>query len=50
MDVNQDIVRYVDATGKVLKQAEQLVDQLAREEQKIAAVAPKVAGLWQATV
>jgi hypothetical protein len=45
MDVNQDIVRYVDATGKVLKQAEQLVDQLAREEQKIAADAPKVASL-----
>lgn len=44
-DVNQEVVRYVDATGKVLKQAEQLVDQLAREETKIAAAAPKVATL-----
>ncbi len=44
-DVNQEIVHYVDATDKVLKQAEQLVAQLAREEAKVAAAAPKVAAL-----
>jgi hypothetical protein len=43
MDVNQEIVRYVESTGKVLKQAEQLTEQLAREEAKIAESAPKVA-------
>jgi hypothetical protein len=45
MDVNQEIVRYVESTGKVLKQAEQLTEQLAREEAKIAESAPKVATL-----
>jgi hypothetical protein len=45
MDVNQDIVRYVESTGKVLKQAEELAGQLVREEKKIAEVAPKVASL-----
>ncbi len=45
LNVNQDIVRYVDATGKVLKQAEMLIDQIAREETKIAEAAPKVASL-----
>ena len=44
-EVNQDIVRYVDTTGKVLKQAEALVNQLAAEEVKIAEAAPKVATL-----
>ncbi len=43
--INQDVVRYVDTTGKVFKQAEALVNQLAVEEAKVAEVAPKVATL-----